>query len=116
MKNRVLVISNHSLSSTDYKAGLWGFGFQVEETRTFEAAQVLLRVDSFPEAVILDMQHQSDEIAAFIHSIRHNYGNQAVRIIVVGGDQDRVAAAGATMFLKRPVYLEDMLALLMPSS
>jgi DNA-binding response OmpR family regulator len=114
MNASVLAISNFRNSSMAYLGALTGYGFRVEDTRTFEAARVLLRTGSKPTVIIIDVKFHTDEIAAFIHFLRHDMSNHTVGIIVIGCENDTLLAYGANACLERPVKFEELLAVLEP--
>lgn len=114
MNASVLAISNFRNSSMAYLGALVGYGFQVEDTRTFEAARVLLRTGSNPAVILIDVKFHSDEIAAFIHFLRHDMSKHAAFIIVMGCENDTLLAYGANACLERPVHFEELLAVLEP--
>jgi DNA-binding response OmpR family regulator len=114
MNASVLAISNFRNSSMVYLAALTGYGFQVEDTRSFEAARVLLRTGSNPSVIIIDVKFHTEEIAAFIHFLRDDMSNHPVEIIVIGCENDTLLAYGANACLERPVQIEELFTVLEP--
>ena len=114
MNPSVLAISNFRRNSMAYLGALTGYGFQVEDTRSFEAARVLLRTGSNPTMIIIDVKFQNEEIAAFIHFLHHEISNSAAFITVIGCENDTLLAYGANACLERPVQFEELLAILEP--
>jgi DNA-binding response OmpR family regulator len=114
MSASILAISNFRNSSMAYLGALAGYGFQVEDTRTFEAARVLLRTGSNPDVILIDVKFHTNEIAEFIHFLRHDMGNLEVGIIVIGCENDTLLAYGANACLERPVQIEELFAVLEP--
>jgi DNA-binding response OmpR family regulator len=114
MSASVLAVSNFRNSSMAYLGALAGYGFRVEDTRTFEAARVLLRTGSNPDVILIDVKFQTEEIAEFIHFLRHEMGNREVGIVVMGYENDTLLAYGANACLERPVQLQELFAILEP--
>lgn len=114
MSASILAISNFRNSSMAYLGALTGYGFEVEDTRTFEAARVLLRTGSNPAVIIIDVKFHTEEIAEFIHFLRHELGNQATGVIVIGCENDTLLAYGANACLERPVHFEELITILEP--
>jgi DNA-binding response OmpR family regulator len=114
MNASVLAISNFRNSSMAYLGAMAAYGFRVEDTRTFEAARVLLRTGSNPELILIDVKFHTEEIADFIYFLRHEMGNQQVGIVVIGCENDTLLAYGANACLERPVQIEELFAILEP--
>lgn len=110
MATTALVISNHHTSSVGYTSGITGFGWHVTETRTFEAARILIRTGLQPDTIIIDVKLHAHEIEQFIDFIRHDSGAWHSGVIVIGQDY----VTGADLWLARPVFVADIISALEP--
>lgn len=111
MKPAVLVISNDHRSSLGYSAGLTGYGYQVYDLRTLEAARALLRTHPVLNCIIIDMKFSAEETRNFLWAVRGEMGYQNTPMILIGSsdrDASEACAAWAT-FLLRPADLVSVL-------
>lgn len=111
MSTTVLVISNNSVSSMGYSAALFGYGYHVETTRTFEAARMLLHSGMVPASIIVDVKYTPAEINHFINTARSELSYPGA-IVVVGQAGDHGRIVGASQYLPRPVNAEGIIATL----
>lgn len=110
MASNILVISNFRNSSMSYMSSLHGYGFDIEDTRTLEAAWILLRAGSQYDVIVIDVKFHADEIADFIHSVRSEI-SPTIKIVVVGCEYELPEADEC---LARPINFEDILQVLEP--
>ncbi len=109
MEATILVISNNSVSSMGYSAGLFGYGYQVETMRTFEAAQVIMHSGLMPATIIIDVKYTPAEINQFITIVRRDFAYIGM-ILVVGQLGDHGYIMGANGYLPRPTNIETIVA------
>jgi hypothetical protein len=67
-----------------------------------------------PAVIIIDVKFHAEEIAAFIHFIRHDMGNYEAFITVVGCKNDTLLAFGTNACPECPVQFEVPFAVLEP--
>ena len=112
MKPTILVISNNHRSSLAYTASLNGYGCQLHDVQTLEAARALLRATVRPDVIILDVKFVQVDIAEFVRFVRQDIGLPQTRMMVIGGspdDQFNAFAADADHFFVRPVDVTTIL-------
>jgi CheY-like chemotaxis protein len=115
MKPTILVISNNHRSSLTYTASLSGYGCNLHDVQTIEAARAMIRSIVQPDVVILDVKFVQIDIADFIHFVRQEMGLSQTRIMVIGGSADEqfnAFAAAADHFFVRPVDVTTILSAL----
>ena len=113
MQTSILVISNYRNSSMSYMSSLHGYGFDIDSTRTFETARILLRAGNRPDAIIIDVKFHTDEITAFIQFVRQQI-SQSTGIIIIGSEYEWLRAYGADVCIERPADFQDMVAIFEP--
>jgi hypothetical protein len=112
MKPSVLVLSNNHFKGTSYAAGLSGFGCDVYDIHTVEAARALLRTQPHLDCIIIDMKFSVEETRNFMWAVRGEMGYRQTRMILIGSsdrDAGEAAAAWAT-FLPRPADMSEILS------
>lgn len=113
MQTSILVISNCRNSSVSYMSSLRGYGFTIEDSRTFDTARILLRSGDSPDSIIIDVKFHADEISEFIHYVRTQI-NPSAHIILIGSEQDLLPVYGANLRLDRPVDFQQLVSVLEP--
>jgi len=107
MDATVIVISNNSVSSMGYSAALFGYGYHVQTTRTFEAARMLLNQGLQPASIIIDVKYTPIEVNRFIETLRSETSYSGT-ILVVGQPGDQGHIIGASQYLPRPTKIEQI--------
>lgn len=113
MSATVLVISNDQRHSLHYTAGLTGYGFDIETTRTHEAARALIRTGLRPQAIIIDLKFNNLDLSSFVNFLRFDMKLTKTRIIMMGGtrkDEHAAFSAYADHFFYRPVDLNMLVS------
>lgn len=110
MSPKILLISNtrHRMS---YTAGLYGYGYDVQESSTFEGARVLLHTGTLPQTIIIDVKFHQREVEDFIYYLRVDMGLRDSRIIVINNTVDD-QVIGANAFFYRPAELNELVQIL----
>lgn len=111
MQTSILVISNYRNSSMSYMSSLRAYGFEVEDTRTFETARILLRTGSHPKTIIIDVKFHADEISEFARFVRREI-NPSINIINVGHEDDYLHIYDIDVYIERPADFQHMIPML----
>jgi CheY-like chemotaxis protein len=103
MKPDILVIDNHRKSIT-YIATLAGFGYRIAEAHSTDEALDQLQTGAHPSTVIVDLK--LTDLSQVLPVLR---AETKAQMIVIGTDADEAYAAGADVFLPKPVDLDAVL-------
>jgi DNA-binding response OmpR family regulator len=116
MKTSILIISNQRYSLS-YAASLQGYGCEVYDTQTIEAARALLRSIVQPTFIIMDLKHTLVKLAELVQFVRTELGLCQTQFVVIGQDEgERLTAFSqcADYFFVRPLDVRSFVALLEP--
>lgn len=113
MKNDIFIIGK-SHTNVVYTSALIGYGYKVNNMQTFDAARIMLRTGDVPRAIVVDMNHQPDQVKQFIQFVRQTVSAE-VGMVVIGSNNQEAETAyeqGANLFLYRPVEVEGLVGVL----
>lgn len=103
MNRAVLIIgnSNHTLM---YSASLRGYGYEVEDTRSFDTAIDWLATGHQPECIIIDVRGMADTVRQFVHEVRE--ADLKTNIVVIG---TRAKLPGVDITMPRTMEATDLI-------
>jgi CheY-like chemotaxis protein len=112
-RQTILIVDDNAAVRRLFRAALEGGGFRVLETGDGRATLALLATER-PDLILQDLRLPDMDGLALVSRIREHTGNTVLPIIAVSGlvlDQDeaRIARAGFTDFLAKPVSIADLL-------
>lgn len=110
----ILVICNNRKANT-YAGAMLGYGYNVNEVKSFDAARTMLKSDMIPELIVIDMSNLTVQMKEFVEFVRFELRLMHVGMIVIGTTEREAAYAetyGANRFIYRPVELADLLTII----
>lgn len=110
----IMVICNNRNINT-YTGVLVGYGHQVSDVKSFDAARTMLKSNMIPELIMIDVSNLTVQMKEFVEFVRFEQRLLTVGMIVIGTTEREAAYAeayGANRFLYRPVELTDLLAII----
>lgn len=109
-QSEIFIIGN-SYHNVSYASAMIGFGYQVSEMRTFNAARALIKAGVIPQTIVINMKGQPLQVREFIDLVRAELYGEPIGIIVIGGSDREMNVAythGADVCLQRPVNTEAL--------